>query len=98
MKSAKILVVEDDSNLLATLKYNLDRENCNVISAADGAQALEVARREQPDLIILDLMLPELSGLEVCRILRKDMTVPLLMLTAKTEEVDKIVVTVLDSI
>ena len=89
--SAKILIVEDDSNLLATLKYNLDKENFDVVTAADGAKALEVARREKPDLIILDLMLPELSGYEVCRILRKDTTVPILMLTARTEEVDKIV-------
>ena len=89
--SAKILIVEDDSNLLATLKYNLNKENFSVVTAADGAKALEVARSEKPDLIILDLMLPELSGYEVCRILRKDMTVPILMLTARTEEVDKIV-------
>jgi len=89
--SAKILIVEDDSNLLATLKYNLNKENFSIVTAADGAKALEVARSEKPDLIILDLMLPELSGYEVCRILRKDMMVPILMLTAKTEEVDKIV-------
>ena len=87
----KILIVEDDDTLLATLKYNLDKENFEVVTAVDGAKALEVARSEKPDLIILDLMLPELSGYEVCRILRKDMTVPILMLTAKTEEVDKIV-------
>jgi len=89
--STKILIVEDDDTLLATLKYNLDKENFEVVTAADGAKALEVARSEKPDLIVLDLMLPELSGYEVCRILRKDMMVPILMLTAKTEEVDKIV-------
>ncbi|MBN2462213.1 MAG: response regulator transcription factor [Dehalococcoidia bacterium] len=91
MASAKILIVEDDTNLLATLKYNLSRESYDVVTAIDGAQALEVARKEKPDLIILDIMLPELSGYEVCRILRKEMIVPVLMLTAKTEEIDKVV-------
>jgi DNA-binding response OmpR family regulator len=88
---AKILVVEDDQNLLATLKYNLLKESYNVITAVDGAKAVEIARSEKPDLIVLDIMLPTLSGFEVCRILRKDMNVPIMMLTAKTEEVDKIV-------
>jgi two-component system OmpR family response regulator len=88
---AKILIVEDDRNLLDTLKYNLGKEGYSTVTAADGAEALEVARREKPALIILDIMLPKLSGLEVCRILRKEMTVPILMLTAKDEEVDKIV-------
>jgi two-component system OmpR family response regulator len=87
----KILVVEDDRNLLDTLKYNLRKEGYSAITAVDGAEALEIARREKPDLIILDIMLPKLSGFEVCRILRKDMNVPILMLTAKTDEVDKIV-------
>jgi two-component system OmpR family response regulator len=88
---AKILIVEDDRNLLDTLKYNLRKEGYNTATAVDGAEALDVARREKPDLILLDVMLPKLSGFEVCRILRKEMTVPILMLTAKTEEVDKIV-------
>jgi len=91
MSVAKILIVEDDRNLLDTLKYNLRKEGYNAVAAFDGAEALDVARREKPDLIILDIMLPKLSGFEVCRILRKEMTVPILMLTAKTEEVDKIV-------
>lgn len=89
--SAKILVVEDDPNLLSTLRYNLKKEGYNEVTAIDGAEALDVARREKPDLIILDIMLPKLSGFEVCRILRKEMTIPILMLTAKDEEVDKIV-------
>jgi DNA-binding response OmpR family regulator len=89
--TAKILVVEDDRNLLDTLKYNLKREGYNAVTAMDGAEALDVARREKPDLIILDIMLPKLSGFEVCRILRKEMTIPILMLTAKDEEIDKIV-------
>lgn len=87
----KILIVEDDRNLLDTLKYNLRKEGYNAVAAFDGAEALDVARREKPDLIILDIMLPKLSGFEVCRILRKEMTIPILMLTAKDEEVDKIV-------
>jgi two-component system OmpR family response regulator len=62
-----------------------------VVTAADGIQAIEVARREKPDLIILDVMLPGLDGFEVCRILRKEMAVPILMLTAKIEEIDKVV-------
>jgi two-component system OmpR family response regulator len=88
---AKILIVEDDRNLLDILKYNLRKEGYNAVTAVDGAEALDVARREKSDLIILDVMLPKLSGFEVCRILRKETTVPIIMLTAKTEEVDKIV-------
>jgi len=87
----KILVVEDDRNLSDTLKYNLRKDGYDVVTAGDGVEALDAARREKPDLIILDLMLPKLSGFEVCRILRKDMTVPILILTAKTDETDKIV-------
>ena len=91
MTNDKILIVEDDRNLLDTLKYNLRKEGYGVVTAADGAEALDVARREKPGLIILDVMLPKVSGFEVCRILRKDMIVPILMLTAKAEETDKIV-------
>ncbi|NLL90008.1 MAG: response regulator transcription factor [Dehalococcoidales bacterium] len=87
----KILVVEDDLNLLATLRYNLKKEGYDVVTAADGAEALEAARREKPALLILDVMLPKLSGLEVCRILRSEMPVPILMLTAKADETDKII-------
>jgi two-component system OmpR family response regulator len=87
----KVLIVEDDSNLLEALKYNLTKESYDVITAVDGEQALEVARKEKPDLILLDIMLPKLSGFEVCRILRKEMTSPILMLTAKADETDKIV-------
>ena len=89
--SNSILVVEDDKNLLDTLKYNLKHEGYDVFTAADGAAAVETARRERPDLVILDVMLPVLNGMEVCRILRKESTVPILMLTAKAEETDKIV-------
>ena len=91
MTTDKILIVEDDTNLLATLKYNLDKDGYDVATAVDGAEAIETARKEKPDLIILDIMLPIMNGFEICRILRKEMTVPILMLTAKAEEMDKIV-------
>jgi DNA-binding response OmpR family regulator len=87
----RILVVEDDLTLLETLEYNLASEGYAVVTAADGLTALEVAREEQPDLIVLDLMLPRLDGFEVCRILRRETSVPILMLTARTDEVDRVV-------
>jgi DNA-binding response OmpR family regulator len=87
----KILVVDDEPTLVATLKYNLERENFQVRTASDGEQALDLTRSSQPDLIVLDLMLPGVSGLEVCRILRKETKAPILMLTAKDSEVDKVV-------
>jgi two-component system OmpR family response regulator len=87
----RILVVEDDHNLLTTLKYILQKEGYSVTTALDGAEAVATARRDKPDLIILDVMLPKINGFEVCRILRKEMIVPILMLTAKTEETDKVV-------
>ena len=89
--SHRIMIVEDDPNLLATLKYNLDKEGYATITATDGGEALETARKHKPELLILDVMLPTMSGFEVCRILRKEMNLPILMLTAKSEEVDKIV-------
>ena len=91
MSTKKILVVEDDPTLLDVLKYNLLKEGYQVSTALDGSRALELARSERPDIIILDIMLPVLNGYEVCRILRKEMTAPILMLTAKDDEVDKIV-------
>ncbi|MCD6600155.1 MAG: response regulator transcription factor [Dehalococcoidia bacterium] len=91
MAGRKILVVEDDKTLLDVLKYNLTKEGYEVVTAVDGIRALELARNDKPDLITLDIMLPKLDGLEVCRILRKETTVPILMLTAKVEEIDKVV-------
>jgi len=88
---AKVLVVEDEPTLLETLDYNLTREGYEVCTATDGLAALEVARREQPDCILLDIMLPKLDGLEVCRILRQETNVPILMLTARTDEIDRVV-------
>jgi DNA-binding response OmpR family regulator len=87
----RILIVEDDLTLLETLEYNLSGEGYEVTTAADGLTALEVAREEHPDLIVLDLMLPRLDGFEVCRILRRETSVPILMLTARTDEVDRVV-------
>lgn len=87
----KILVVEDEASLVETLQYNLRREGYQVAVATDGLTALELARKERPDLILLDLMLPQLDGLEVCRILRREMNVPIIMLTARTDEVDRVV-------
>ncbi len=88
---SRILVVDDEQTLLETIRYNLRREGHEVLTATDGLQALEVARRDRPDLVVLDLMLPKLDGFEVCRAIRRDQTVPILMLTAKDDEVDKIV-------
>jgi DNA-binding response OmpR family regulator len=87
----QILVVEDDLTLLETLEYNLAGEGYDTVSAADGLTALDVAREQEPDLIVLDIMLPGLDGFEVCRILRREMTVPILMLTARADEVDRVV-------
>ncbi|MGD9001373.1 MAG: response regulator transcription factor [Anaerolineae bacterium] len=89
--SEKVLVVEDEPTLVDTLEYNLSRQDYEVVTAMDGREALEVARQERPDLIVLDLMLPGIDGVEICRILRQEMSVPILMLTARDEEIDKIV-------
>jgi DNA-binding response OmpR family regulator len=87
----RILVVDDEPTLVATVKYNLEREGYSVDTATDGESALDKARRGRPDLVILDVMLPVIDGFEVCRLLRREMNVPIIMLTAKTEEVDRVV-------
>jgi DNA-binding response OmpR family regulator len=87
----KVLIVEDEPPLVDTLSYNLTRQGYLVCTARDGLTAIEVACREQPDVILLDIMLPGLDGFEVCRILRREMTVPILMLTARDDEIDKVV-------
>ena len=87
----KILVVEDDTTLLELIQYNLERQGYEVYLAKDGRSGLNFAREVLPDLILLDVMLPYIDGLEVCRLLRKEVNVPILMLTARTEEVDRIV-------
>ena len=87
----KILVVEDEATLVATLRFNLEREGYDVLTAADGDTGLALARSAKPDLLLLDLMLPGLSGLEVARVLRRESTTPILILTARAEETDKVV-------
>ena len=86
-----ILVVDDETTLRETLVEALETEGFRVVSAADGREALTVFRAERPDLVLLDLMLPELSGIEVCRIIRAESGVPIVMLTAKDSEIDKVV-------
>ena len=88
---SKILVVEDEQTLVETLEYSLRRQGYEVFTATDGRAALEVAAKQTPDLVVLDVMLPGIDGFEVCRILRQDTSVPILMLTARSEEIDKIV-------
>jgi len=89
--SEKILVVEDEPSLQETLAYNLERQGYNVQTASDGQAALERARKQQPDLIVLDLMLPILDGFEVCRIIRQESNVPILILTARDDEIDRVI-------
>jgi len=91
MMSEKILVVEDEIALQETLAYNLKHQGYTVETAGDGTRALELAREIHPDLIILDIMLPGIDGFEVCRILRQEMTTPVLMLTARDDEIDRVV-------
>jgi DNA-binding response OmpR family regulator len=86
-----ILVVEDEPTLRETIADALGSEGFRVVTAADGRTALTVFRAEQPDLVLLDLMLPELSGIEVCRIIRAESGVPIVMVTAKDSELDKVV-------
>jgi DNA-binding response OmpR family regulator len=86
-----ILVVEDDPTLQETLAYNLTRQGYLVETARDGQAALVSARRSSPDLIVLDVMLPVLDGFEVCRILRRESSTPILMLTARDDEIDRVI-------
>ena len=90
----KILIVEDEANIRQLVRYNLEKEGFQVLEAADGLQGLRTAQREKPDLVLLDLMLPGMDGLEVCRTLKGapgTAALPIIMLTAKAEEVDKII-------
>ena len=86
-----ILVVDDERTLRETLAEALEQDGLRVITAADGTVALERFRHDPPDLVLLDLMLPQLSGIEVCRIMRRESSVPIIMLTAKDSEIDKVV-------
>ena len=87
----KILVVEDEISLQETLAYNLRKQGYEVDVVGDGNSALDKARETSPDIIILDIMLPGIDGFEVCRILRQEMTTPVLMLTARDDEIDRVV-------
>lgn len=90
----KVLVVEDEKDILELVRYHLEKEGFQCLQAADGAAALRLTREQHPDLLILDLMLPGLDGLEVCRRLRREAAtarLPIIMLTAKAEEVDRVV-------
>ncbi len=91
MSEQVVLVIEDEENLLKAIKYNLEQDGYKVQSAMDGEQGLDLARQVEPSFIILDIMLPKLDGIEVCRILRRESNVPILMLTAKSEEIDRVV-------
>jgi DNA-binding response OmpR family regulator len=86
----KILVVDDESAILQTLRFNLERSGYTVVTATDGRSAVTLAQREQPDLIVLDIMLPVLDGIEACKEIRKFSAVPIIMLTAKDQEIDKV--------
>jgi len=90
----KILIVEDEKDIIKMLEYNLKKEGFKVIDARDGEDALDLAVRQYPDIILLDLMLPGMDGLEVCRALKKEAktaSIPIIMLTAKSQESDKVV-------
>ncbi len=87
----KILVVDDEISLQETLAYNLKKEGYEIETAGDGTTAIDLARAKKPDLIILDIMLPGLDGFEVCRILRQETNTPVLMLTARDDEIDRVV-------
>ena len=86
----KILVVDDEKPISDIISFNLENEGYAIEKAYDGEQALEVFEKSQPDLVILDLMLPKMDGLEVCREIRKQSAVPVIMLTAKDSEIDKV--------
>jgi DNA-binding response OmpR family regulator len=93
MAQARVLIVDDERNIVEALKYNLDKEGFRTMIAYDGARALELARREHPDIVLLDWMLPEVDGLDVCRILKageETKSIPIIMLTVKSDETDKV--------
>ena len=86
----KILIVDDEKNIVDILRFNLEKEGYSIIEAYDGETGLELAMNENPDLVLLDLMLPKMDGFTVCRKIRESSGVPIIMLTAKEEEVDKV--------
>jgi len=90
MANPRILVVDDDRKIVDLIRLYLEKDGYRVLVAYDGRQALELAHQREPDLVVLDLMLPEVSGLDVCRTLRAETNVPIIMLTARTTEEDKL--------
>ncbi len=90
MDERTVLIVEDDPNIVDILKFNFEKEGYNILVATDGASGLELALSSNPDLILLDVMLPRMDGFEVCRKVREKSSVPIIMLTAREEEVDKV--------
>lgn len=86
----KILVVDDEKPISDIVKFNLEKEGFEVVTAFDGEEALQKVEEENPDLIVLDLMLPKMDGLEVCREVRKTKDIPIIMVTAKDQEIDKV--------
>ena len=91
MAKATVLVVEDEPKIVEVLALYLEREGYQALAAGDGRTALDAFRRKQPDLVILDLNLPEMDGLELCRQIRKESSLPIIMLTARDEETDKLI-------
>ncbi len=91
---AKILIVDDEQDIVELISYNLEKEGFTTIKAYDGGDVLKIVKTQKPDLIILDLMLPHMNGLDICRAIRRDFetaSLPIIMLTAKADEVDKII-------
>lgn len=91
MPDTTVLIVEDEENILEAVRYNLIRDGYRVLTATDGEEGLEIARQAAPDLVLLDIMLPKLNGLEVCKLLKADLLVPIIMLTARSEEADRVI-------
>ena len=91
MSSEKILIIEDEENILEAVKYTLTQEGYDVFTSVDGEDGLEKAQEIKPALVLLDVMLPKMDGFEVCRILRKDLEMPVFMISAKAEEIDRVV-------
>ena len=87
---SKVLIVEDDPNTVELIRLYLDRDGYQVVTASDGNEGLRLAREEAPDLIVLDLMLPGMDGMQICRTLREESEVPIIMLTARVEEEDRL--------
>ena len=91
MQNKKILVVDDDVKIVELVKLYLLREGYNILTAYNGVDALKIAHESHPDLIVLDIMLPGIDGLEICKILRSESSVPIILLTARTTEQDRII-------